>query len=56
MFSLHGKRMSLVEDRVWWMENKSGEISFKSPYKALELGPSTPFPMHIIWSSVCNQK
>lgn len=49
---LQGKRVHREEeDRVIWIESKSGKLSIKALYIVLESGSSVSFLVGVIWNS-----
>ena len=49
---LQGKRVHREEeDRVIWIESKSGKLSIKALYIVLESGSSVSFSVGVIWNS-----
>ena len=39
------------EDKVIWLETKSGTFSIKSLYSILERGRLVPFPLGVVWNA-----
>ena len=39
------------EDKVIWLETKSGTFSIKSLYSILERGRLVPFPIGVVWNA-----
>ena len=39
------------EDKVYWVETKSGSFSIKSLYSILEAGRVEAFPSNVMWNA-----